>query len=268
MFSPVDLLRIVMRFYSYDELLTLCFELDVDYENLSGNTKESKARELIRLAERNDQLSAVEEAILRKHPSLETTYSPERVQQLQTSIMAASDEQVQGAFVEFTQQVDAYINEFNLLHEQMEEWKEVHNLLQDLQNHFAPCRSYIYAFGRLSRATNREQEQEKLLYQIEVEWRPCKRILRRLETCAQEILVIGEAYQSEMSTEPEWFLAPKRAATEIDQALFEGDLLKLRDSLSEFGDQTDQHLYLADKALLKTANDIMRLPRPSSYAVQ
>lgn len=268
MYSPVDLLRILMRYYSYDELLTLCFELDVDHENLPGDTKESKARELIRLAERSNQLATVEAAIFRRRPELKTTYSPERVQQLQTSIMSTADEQIQSAFVEFTQQVEAYINEFDLLHAQMEEWKEVHNLLQDLQNHFAPCRSYIYSFGRLRQAANGEQEQNKLLYQIEVEWRPCKRILRRLEELAGRILVIGEAYEKETNSGPEWFLAPKQIAKQIDRALFEAELLTLRDILSEFGDQTDQHLYLADKALLKTANEIMRLPRPSSYAVQ
>ena len=86
----------------------------------------------------------METAVRRERPSLDTTYSPERTQQLQLSIMEQSNDAVKDAFVEFTQQVEAYLNEFNLLHEQLEEWKEVHNLLQDLQNFFAPCLGFRF----------------------------------------------------------------------------------------------------------------------------
>jgi hypothetical protein len=38
-------------------LLTLCFWLDVEYENLPAKTKEGKARELIRHMNRQNQLA-------------------------------------------------------------------------------------------------------------------------------------------------------------------------------------------------------------------
>jgi hypothetical protein len=154
------------------------------------------------------------------------------------------------------------LNQFNLLHEQMEEWKEVHNLLQDMQNYFAPCRSYIYAFGRLRDSPTRQRDEERLLYEIEVEWRPCKRVLRRLEEFATSVLAIGEAYDSSHERGPDWLIKPKQAAALLERNLFDSDILALREGLSNFGDQVDQYLYLADKALLKVANDIMRLPRP------
>ena len=260
--TPVDLRRVLTRLFDEEELETLCFDLNVDYESLPAQGKAGKARELVRLCERIGQMAILEAAIRRERPSLDTTYSPERVQQLQLTILEETSETGRDAFVEFTQQVDAYLNQFNLLHEQMEEWKEVHNLLQDMQNYFAPCRSYIYAFGRLRHSPTRQRDEERLLYEIEVEWRPCKRVLRRLEEFATGILAIGEAYDSSGKRGPDWLLNPQKAATQLEKNLFDSDILALRESLSNFGDQVDQYLYLADKALLKVANDIMRLPHP------
>lgn len=263
-FSPIDLVRILVRLFDMEELETLCFELGVDFDSLPAQGKAGKARELVQLAERVNQLSILETAVRRLRPSLDTTYSPERTQQLQLSILEQSDDDVKEAFMEFTQQVEAYLNEFNLLHEQLEEWKEVHNLLQDLQNFFAPCRSYIYAFRRLKNSVERQQEEEKLLYQIEVEWRPCKRVLRRMEEFATGILAIGEPFAAGTDKGPDWYLRPLFIAKQLDRAIFNSDLITLRENLSEFGDLVDQYLYLADKELLKVANSIMRLPRPQA----
>lgn len=260
--TAVDLRRILTRLFDEEELETLCFDLRVDYESLPAQGKAGKARELVRLCERMGQMAVLEGAIRRERPSLDTTYSPERVQQLQLTILEETSETGRDAFVEFTQQVDAYLNQFNLLHEQMEEWKEVHNLLQDMQNYFAPCRSYIYAFGRLRDSPTRQRDEERMLYEIEVEWRPCKRVLRRLEEFAAIILAIGEAYDGDTGLGPDWLLKPQKAAAELEKTLFNSDILGLREGLSNFGDQVDQYLYQADKALLKVANDIMRLPRP------
>jgi hypothetical protein len=260
--TPVDLRRVLVRLFDEEELVTLCFDLDVDYESLPAQGKAAKARELVKLCERIGQSAVLEAAIRQERPSLDTIYSPERVQQLQLTVLEEITETGRDAFVELTRQVDAYLNQFNLLHEQMEEWKEVHNLLQDMQNYFAPCRSYIYSFGRLLTSPNRQQEEERLLYEVEVEWRPCKRVLRRLEEFATGILAIGEAYDSAANQGPNWLLKPQTAAQKLDKALFRSDIIVLRESLSDFGDQVDQYLYLADKALLKVANEIMHLPRP------
>ncbi len=262
----IELMRILNSAFTLDEIRTLCFELDVDFENLSGDTKAAKARELILWGKRSNALQLIQDTIKSGRPDVvfHIEYDSNRAHALQESIMASASQPVQDAFKEFTEQIAAYVDEFNLLHEKMQEWKEVHNYLQDLQNHFAPCRGYIYTFSKLDLGDDDSQEKDRFLYSIEVEWRPCKRVLRRLEQFATQILVIGDVYVPDKPTEgPQWLLAPKRAAKIIDKALFDRDLLALREGLSEFGDETDQHLYLADKALLKTANEIMSLRRPN-----
>ncbi len=267
--SPVDLRRILTLLFDEEELRTLCFDLNVDYDSLRGEGKAAKARELVALAERIGQLDLLEAAVRRERPDLETAYSPQRVEQLQASIMAQSDAAVRDAFTEFTQQIDAYLNRFNLLHAQLQEWKEVHNLLQDIQTSFAPCRSYIFTLSRLNAQPEPAPSGlERTLYEVEVEWRPCRRMLNRLEQTAAGIDTIGNPYDPETGQGPKWFVVPEKAGTEIDKALFNDDPAVLAERLSVFGDQVDQFLYLADKALRDVVLEINRLPRPGPYTVR
>jgi hypothetical protein len=53
----VALRRFLISAFSDSELNDLCFDLGVDYENLPGQTKGDKARELIRYAERHRLLN-------------------------------------------------------------------------------------------------------------------------------------------------------------------------------------------------------------------
>jgi len=263
--SPVELRRILIDYFDEEELRTLCFDLGVDYDSLRGEGKAARARELVALVERTDRMANLEAAVRHERPTLGTIYSHERAQELQASILTASQPDVRDAFVEFTRQIEAYLNEFNLLHEQLEEWKEVHNVLQDLQNSFAPCRSYIFALDRLEGSARSVQRQrERMLYEIEVEWRPSRRCLQKLQQLATSIQAIGEPYNLELDSGPDWFLAPNRTAAQIDGALFDASVVALTEHLSAFGDQVAQFLYLADKALRDVVGKINRLPRPGS----
>lgn len=53
------LLDILIDFYSEDELRTLCFRLEVDYESLPAVAKEGKARELILYLKRRKQIEKI-----------------------------------------------------------------------------------------------------------------------------------------------------------------------------------------------------------------
>lgn len=262
--APVDLRRVLTRLFDEEELRTLCFDLGVDYDGLRGEGKAARARELVALAERTGRLAELEAAVRRERPALDTTYSPERAEELRASILDAAGPRLRAAFVEFNQQIEAYLNEFNLLHEQLEEWKEVHNLLQELQISFAPCRGHIGALGSAvpSRAAQRQRERE--LYETEVEWRPCKRALYKLQELAASLQSIGEPYDPAAGAGPDWFLALKGHEALIDKALFDQDVAALADGLSAFADQVDQALYRADRSLRGVVTQINHLPRPNT----
>ena len=273
--SRVDLRQKLEALFDEQELHTLCFDLceslgaDYDYENLGSKGKRAKARELVALAERRGHLTVLANAIRHRRPAFDTTYSYQRVRELQDSILAASQPDVQQDFIEFTHQVEAYLNEFNLLHRHLEEWKDVHHILQELQNGFAPCRSYIFEISRLKGSTRSVQrQQQRILYEVEVEWRPCRRCLQKLEQLARNIETIGDPYSSASNCGPDWFITPQSTAAGIGKALLDSDVAALTEHLSAFGDQVDRSLYLADQALRDVIRRINDLPRPGSYAAR
>ena len=55
--------------FNEGELRTLCFDLLVDYENLPGEGKDDKARELVAYFQRRGRISALVEACRRQRPS-------------------------------------------------------------------------------------------------------------------------------------------------------------------------------------------------------
>lgn len=57
------------RLFDDNELQTLCFKLDIDYEGLSGDNKPAKIRELIKYCERNDKTSFLINAVKVAHPN-------------------------------------------------------------------------------------------------------------------------------------------------------------------------------------------------------
>jgi hypothetical protein len=260
--SSTDLRRVLSTLFDDEELRILCHDLGADYDDLRGDSRKAKALSLVIFMEERGRLPELEATVRRERPELDTTYSHQRVQELQKYILAALQADIRKAFVEFNQQIEAYLNKFNLLHEQLEEWKEVHNLLQDLQFNFGPCRGHIYALGGLQGSAHSSQsQQERIFYRVEGDWRPCKRTLYKLQELAASVHTIGDPYDSESDVGPDWFREPEKIAREIDAALFEENTMALAEHLSIFGDRIDQYLYQADKALRDVVIKINHLPR-------
>lgn len=46
----------ILEYFSLDELRSLCFEVHVEFDNLSGNEKESKVRELVQFCNRHNKI--------------------------------------------------------------------------------------------------------------------------------------------------------------------------------------------------------------------
>ena len=81
-----NLRKILASKFSQGELETLCFDLGIDFDELPGETKSDKARELIEYIDNRDQISrlsimigssAVSRPCLRTQPQLRLDCSPE-----------------------------------------------------------------------------------------------------------------------------------------------------------------------------------------------
>jgi len=78
--SPVSLRHALTDLFDDEELRTLCFDIGVDYDNLRGEGKAAKARELVAWAKRTSRLAEMEATVRRTRPALGTVYPHERVQ--------------------------------------------------------------------------------------------------------------------------------------------------------------------------------------------
>ncbi|MEZ4591811.1 MAG: hypothetical protein R3D55_11825 [Chloroflexota bacterium] len=61
-------LDILTNLFSEDELITLCFELGIDYELLPGSSKLGKAREIIKFCDRRGLLKKLHEKVRAERP--------------------------------------------------------------------------------------------------------------------------------------------------------------------------------------------------------
>ena len=62
--------EILSEHFSSDELQTLCFDLNIDFENLGGQSKQAKARDYIAHCERNSRISELVMTVRRLRPKL------------------------------------------------------------------------------------------------------------------------------------------------------------------------------------------------------
>jgi len=69
--NKVALRKNITAYFSENEMQTLCFDLGIEYENLSGTTKEAKARELVIHCERNGSLLKLLKQCQRLRPHVE-----------------------------------------------------------------------------------------------------------------------------------------------------------------------------------------------------
>jgi len=185
---------------------------------------------------------------------------------------------VQGADPAVLRDLEARLNqflgEFVRLHRQLEEWKELHNALQDLQVHFSICRSYGLELGRwdksaqaggllgqLMTSIRRPDEIERLMYALSLNWEQCKLTLGQLRRFTTGLRYIGAAYDPRAQTGPPLMIALDGLQGQIDAALHAEDNAQLAELIGAFAKQNDDYLYQVDKAIRDVAQEINQLPQ-------
>jgi hypothetical protein len=64
--DQADLRQALVNYFDLEELRTLCFDLNVDFDELKGSGKGAKARELVQYWQRQGDLTPLIEAIRRQ----------------------------------------------------------------------------------------------------------------------------------------------------------------------------------------------------------
>lgn len=149
------------------------------------------------------------------------------------------------------------LKSFRNFHAALFEWKEVHNFLNDVLFMFGP---FTLEIDHIEMA--REKPNTRLLGQL---WRPISQKVNALVEWAKTIQHIDEPFiQSEQGLQgPAWAVDMFVAKEHIDQLLKSSRVEKeeLFDARGEFGEKAETHMYLADKKLRETADELYSLSR-------
>jgi hypothetical protein len=170
--------------------------------------------------------------------------------------------------------LNQFLDSFLALRQHLYEWKELHNLLQDLQIQFAACRGYAIELGHRERPADRplarlfgparpklDEVTAKSLYEFSINWQACKRALDKLRRSILDLKYIGDDLPAGSPNRPDaWLAALAQLQDQMDGALQDDDTHNLSDLIGAFAQQVDEALYLADKRLRDVAEAINQLP--------
>jgi hypothetical protein len=149
------------------------------------------------------------------------------------------------------------LKSFQQYHASLHEWKELHNFLNDVLFMFAP---FTLEIDRIEIAN--EQPNPRLLARL---WRPISQKVNALLEWGKSIQYIGKPFiRSEQGLQGAAWAVEMYIVTEhLDQLLRAGqaDTNALFDARSEFNEKAETHMYLADKKLRETADELYNLSR-------
>ena len=149
------------------------------------------------------------------------------------------------------------LKSFQHYHASLHEWKELHNFLNDVLFMFAP---FTLEIDRIEIAN--EQPNPRQLVRL---WRPISQRVNSLLEWGKSIKHIGIPFvQSGQGLQGVVWAVDMCIVTEhLDQILRsqQVDASVLFDARGEFGEKAETHMYLADKKLRETADELYSLSR-------
>ena len=147
---------------------------------------------------------------------------------------------------------------FQHYHTRLHDWKELHNSLNDV----------LYALGQFSREVERldavrQTPDPRALSRL---WRPVAHKVALLIDWSSSVRSIAEVPFKRLGGEmqgPSWAVEIQAASSRLDDLLNGGtiEFNDLYDATFDFLDTTERHMYLADKQLRETAEELYDLSR-------
>jgi len=84
----------IVEYFNAGEMRTLCFDLGVDYDDLPGQGKANKARELISYLQRRDRLPELMRMVKQLRPNISWEDGPRRIREAPRPAQGAAPEQL------------------------------------------------------------------------------------------------------------------------------------------------------------------------------
>lgn len=270
---PQKLAIIISTYFDDNEIQDICFRLDVDYEELAGQTKSAKARNLVQHMKRRNRLDELMFKVRQLRPNIEIN-----IGNVLNNALAPNDPQLVT--------VKKILTELRLLSERLYEWKELHNHLDELINIFSQFSAQV---DRLAIAGEPVED----MYRLNDSWQPVHRrtnvlllwseqdvehigkpyILladgsRKGEKWAVELAMQHDAISDLLANSPVFtkeqsasnglsrFIKAFNEQPSPQTAVWQQWWRSLRESTQMFNNKLSNHMFLADKELRKTALDL------------
>lgn len=270
---PPKLAIIISTYFDDNEIQDICFQLDVDYEDLAGQTKSAKVRNLIQHMERRNRLDELIIKVQQLRPNIEIN-----IGNVLNNALAPNDPQLVT--------VKKILKELRLLSEKLYEWKELHNHLDEIINIFSQFSAQV---DRLAIAGEPVED----MFRLTDSWQPVHRRMnvlllwseqdvkhigepyalladgsRRGEKWAVELAMQHDAISTLLTNSPVFtkaqpannglsrFIKSFNEQPSPQTAVWQHWWRSLRESTQTFNNQLSNHMFLADKELRKTALDL------------
>jgi hypothetical protein len=152
-----------------------------------------------------------------------------------------------------------FLKESRDLSHELEEWKELHNLLQHLDTVFTPFHHRAKGLGDLeSSPTGRRRKKfsEDIKHQFSDDWRPCGDEMERLVKFAMGLQHIDDPYDPPKEKGPKWIFELSRSQNALQDALEDRDHRNLVDVSSQFFHCVNLYLVIADDSLRRVVKKI------------
>ena len=268
--SNQELQNILTTYFNESDLRDLCFQLDIDYEDLAGTIKGDKSRELILYAKRHDRSQELLEHVLQLRPHVGLNIRRAAAQRLDPDDPLLNE-------------LNSLVEQFRAYHEHLREWKELHNHLDETLNTMSAYTAQV---------NMSKNNQESLdLGSLMLQWRPAYRRLKRTlfwainevtyinkhkfgglgEDWAFQLQAIGEALQAYLTDWQHQEERGKRQQNEGWRKLLNYSRIdneyrfRLQDRTSELDDTLRDIMYKSDKELRKTAEELYQLSREALW---
>ncbi len=150
----------------------------------------------------------------------------------------------------------AALKDFKQQHTRLWEWKELHNVLNDV----------IFVFDQFSKEVERRDASNNLgdVRALKRLWRPVEQKMELLLDFATKVQTIGSPLvtQPDGSRQgPPWAIELASANDQLDHLFTEGapTLDNIYEATYAFSDAAEKHMYLADKQLREAAGELYNL---------
>ena len=270
--TPQELTDIIKTYFDLSEIADLSFRLGVDHEEIKGQNKSDKARELVVYMERRGQLDRLTSTVWRLRPHIGIN-----LVRVLTETFLPNDPKLKS--------IKSLLAQLRQYSEKLNEWKALHNHLDETINVFSQFAAQIERFAEAGQPVSD-------LNVVNVSWQPVyRRVNRLLQWAESDIKHIGKPYavaEDGVRTGEKWAvtLAEKQGAIITLLAEYPSQInspssnqvlhrftsfmnsrtsnyadwqswwANLRDNTRAFDDHLRDSMFLADKELRKTAAEL------------